>query len=60
MRRLVKSLVLEKPAHIRLPGGLRVKSVDAASEATVEPDGSGIRWKTPPKATVKFQATVGT
>jgi hypothetical protein len=44
--------------HIRLPGGLRVKSVNAESQATVTPDGSGIRW-TAPRGSLKFQATVG-
>ena len=44
--------------HIRLPGGLRVKSVNAESKATVLPDGSGIRW-TAPRGTLKFQVTVG-
>ena len=44
--------------HIRLPGGLKVKSVNAESKATVLPDGSGIRW-TAPRGTLKFQATVG-
>jgi hypothetical protein len=43
--------------HIRLPGGLRVKSVDAESKASVLPDGSGIRWNNP-RGSVKFQATV--
>jgi hypothetical protein len=44
--------------HVRLPDGLRVKSVDAESKATVLPDGSGIRW-TAPRGTLKFQAAVG-
>jgi hypothetical protein len=44
--------------HIRLPGGLKVKSVNAESKATVLPNGSGIRW-TAPRGTLKFQATVG-
>jgi hypothetical protein len=44
--------------HIRLPGGLRVKSVNAESKATVLPDGSGIRW-TAPRGTLKFKAIVG-
>ena len=43
--------------HIRLPDGLRVRSVDADSGAAVEPAGSGIRWKAP-RATKKFQVTV--
>lgn len=45
--------------HIRLPGGLRVKSVDAQSRATLLPDGSGIRWSRP-RGTMKFQAIIGT
>ena len=44
--------------HIRLPGGLKVKSVNPESKAVVLPDGSGIRW-TAPRGTLKFQATVG-
>lgn len=44
--------------HIRLPGGLRVKSVDAQSKAAVLPDGSGIRWDAP-RGTMRFQASVG-
>jgi hypothetical protein len=44
--------------YVRLPGGLRVKAVDAESKASVLPDGSGIRWTTP-RGTLKFQATVG-
>lgn len=43
--------------HIRLPGGLKVKSVDSPSGAVVEPDGSGIRWKSP-QGTKQFQAIV--
>lgn len=45
--------------HIRLPGGLRVKSVDAGSGATIEPDSSAIRWKSP-RGPLKFRAVVGT
>ena len=45
--------------HIRLPGGLKVKSVNPESKAVVLPDGSGLRW-TAPRGTLKFQATVGT
>ena len=33
--------------HIRLPHGLKVKSVNAESGATVLPDGGGIRWQCP-------------
>jgi hypothetical protein len=43
--------------HIRLPGGLRIKSVDPESRATVEPDGSAIRWRSP-RGTLKFHATI--
>lgn len=43
--------------HIRLPAGLRVESVDRDSGAAVEPDGSGIRWRSP-RGTVKFKATI--
>jgi hypothetical protein len=45
--------------HIRLPGGLKVKSVNPESKATVLPDGSGLRW-TAPRGTMEYQATVGT
>jgi len=45
--------------HIRLPGGLKVKSVNPESKAVVLPDGAGIRW-TAPRGTIKFMATVGT
>jgi hypothetical protein len=44
--------------HIRLPEGLKVKSVNAESKATVLPTGTGIRW-TGPQGTMKFQAVVG-
>jgi hypothetical protein len=43
---------------IRLPGGLKIQSVDPESKAAVLPDGSGLRW-TAPRGTVKFQAVVG-
>jgi hypothetical protein len=43
--------------HVRLPDGLRVKSVNAESKASVLPDGSGIRWDNP-RGSVKFQARV--
>jgi hypothetical protein len=43
--------------HVRLPGGKRVKSVNAESKASVVPDGSGIRWNNP-RGTMKFQANV--
>lgn len=45
--------------HIRLPGGLRVKSVNPESGAIVLPDGSGIHWNAL-RGKMKFQATVGT
>ena len=45
--------------HIRLPGGLKVKSVNVASGAVVEPNATGIRWKAP-RGVKTFQATVGT
>ena len=44
--------------HIRLPGGLKVKSVNSASKATALPDGSAIGWTTP-RGTVTFEAVVG-
>jgi hypothetical protein len=45
--------------YIRLPGGLKVKSVNPESKATVLPDGSGIRWDKP-RGTLKFESRVGT
>jgi hypothetical protein len=45
--------------HIRLPGGLKVKSVDVNSGAVVEPDGPGIRWKSP-RGAKTFRVTMGT
>ena len=44
--------------HIRLPNGLRVKSVNPESKATVLPDGSGLRW-TNPRGVLAFQAEIG-
>ncbi len=44
--------------YIRLPGGLKVKSVNPESKATVLPNGSGIRWAAP-HGTLKFRATIG-
>jgi len=44
--------------HIRLPNGLAIRSVNPESKATVEPDGSAIRWRSP-RGTLKFQAAVG-
>jgi len=49
----VKSAVL----HIRLPEGMKVKSVNSESKAGVLPDGSGIKWKLP-KGTIKFSAKI--
>jgi hypothetical protein len=43
--------------HIRLPEGMKVKSVDKASKATVLPNGEGIRWEGP-VTEVKFKAKV--
>jgi hypothetical protein len=40
--------------HIRLPNGLKVKSVTPESKATVLPDGSGIRWNAP-RGAMKFR-----
>ena len=45
--------------HIRLPEGLKVKSVDQESKATVVPDGCGLRWNAP-CGTMKFCASIGT
>jgi hypothetical protein len=45
--------------HIRLPEGLKVKSVNFESKATVLPDGFGLRWNTP-HGTMNFSATIGT
>lgn len=44
--------------HIRLPNGLRIKSVGAESKATALPDGSGLRWEKP-RGVMQFQAVVG-
>ncbi|MEN6449538.1 MAG: hypothetical protein ABFC96_03520 [Thermoguttaceae bacterium] len=44
--------------QIRLPDGLKVKSVDPASKAVVLPGGAGIRW-TAPRGTIHFEAAVG-
>ena len=44
--------------HIRLPAGLKVKSVNADSGAAVEADGSGIRWKSP-RGIKTFQTIIG-
>jgi hypothetical protein len=42
--------------HIRLPEGLKIKSVDRRSGATVLPGGGGLRWKDP-RGTIKFSVT---
>jgi hypothetical protein len=44
--------------HIRLPEGLKVKSVDPESKAVALPAGIGLRWETP-RGTIKFCATIG-
>ncbi|MCE5269638.1 MAG: hypothetical protein LLG00_17305, partial [Planctomycetaceae bacterium] len=44
--------------HIRLPGGIKVRSVGAESKAEILPNGEGIRWKTP-RGTMRFQVDVG-
>jgi hypothetical protein len=43
--------------HIRLPDGLKVKSVNPESKAVLLPNGSGIRWTTP-RGALKFQAKI--
>jgi hypothetical protein len=43
--------------HMRLPHDLRVTSVDAASRATVLPQGEGIRWDAP-RGTYRFSASM--
>ncbi len=43
--------------HIRLPGGLKVKSVDKASNAKVLLNGTGLRWEGP-IGIVKFKASI--
>ncbi len=44
--------------YIRLPAGLKVKSVNPESETSVLPGGEGIRW-TRPRGKIKFSATIG-
>ena len=44
--------------HIRLPNGLRVRSVNPESKATVLLGGSGLRW-TNPRGVLAFQAEIG-
>ena len=43
--------------HIRLPEGMKVKSVDKASKAKVLDNGEGIRWEGP-VTEVKFEVSV--
>jgi len=43
--------------YIRLPHGLKVRSVDHKSKATLLRDGEGLRWKAP-RGTIKFIATI--
>ena len=52
-----KSSAMWTVLHLRLPDGLKVKSVDPESKAKVLPDGSGLRWKSP-QGTLKFCAIV--
>jgi hypothetical protein len=44
--------------HIRLPGGLRVTSVNGESQATVAADGTALCWRVP-RGMARFQAVVG-
>lgn len=44
--------------HVRLPGDLRVQSVDPASGASVLPDGSGLVWQLP-RGKRRFEAVIG-
>lgn len=44
--------------YIRLPEGLKVRSVNRKSKAKVLSDGSGLRWEKP-CGTIKFDATIG-
>jgi hypothetical protein len=44
--------------HVRLPGGLRVQAVDAASGARVLPGGEGIEWVAP-RGEVAVDAGIG-
>ena len=44
--------------HIRLPEGLKLKTVDRSSQATISPDFGSLLWKSP-QGTLKFKATVG-
>ena len=44
--------------HIRLPEGLKIKSVNSLSKATILPDGCGLQWKEP-HGTINFIATSG-
>ena len=44
--------------HCRLPEGLKLASVDKASQASVAAEGSSLEWQNP-KGTVHFEARVG-
>jgi hypothetical protein len=43
--------------YIRLPEGLKIKSVNQKSKAKVIPDGNGLRWEKP-CGIIKFEATI--
>lgn len=43
--------------YIRLPEGLKIKSVNQKSKAKVLPDGSGLRWEKP-CGTIRFEVTI--
>ncbi len=43
--------------HIRLPEGLKVKSVNPESKAMILSEGTGLRWETP-KGTINFSALI--
>jgi hypothetical protein len=44
--------------HVRLPGTLHLKSVDAGSGAALAADGESLQWDAP-RGTVRFTATAG-
>ncbi len=44
--------------HVRLPAGLRLKSVNRESGATLSSDGEALQWKAP-RGTMRFAASVG-
>ncbi|MDP4184015.1 MAG: hypothetical protein Q8862_02500, partial [Bacteroidota bacterium] len=44
--------------NIRLPGGLKVKSVNSKVKVIALPDGSGFRW-VKPQGILKFDANIG-